>query len=65
MIAGSYRSFPLRRTRSNFSLTASGSTGNMVACSLRHVEVHTRLLTAQRPGSGVANGLFATRFLPT
>ncbi len=31
MIAGSYRSFPLRRTRSNFSLTASGSTGNMAA----------------------------------
>ena len=31
MIAGSYRSLPLRRTRSNFTLTASGSTGNMVA----------------------------------
>ena len=34
------------------------------ACSLRHVEAHTQLLTAQRPGSGVANGLFATQFLP-
>jgi hypothetical protein len=33
--------------------------------SIRHVEVRTRLLTAQRTSSGLADGLFATRFLPT
>ena len=33
MIAGPYRSIPLRRTPSNFSLTASGSTEDVVACA--------------------------------
>ena len=66
MIAGSYRRIPLRRTRSSFNVTAIDSTG-------RYVRVYSSVTSkstpgyspAQRPDSGVANGLFATRFLPT
>lgn len=35
------------------------------ACILRHFEVHTCLLIAQRPSLRVGNGLFASPFLPT
>jgi hypothetical protein len=66
MIAGSYRSFPPRRIRSKLQPLRKWLDRKYGhACSVRHVEVHTRLLTAHRPGSGVANGLFASRFLPT
>ena len=65
MIAGSCRSIPLRRTRSSFNVTASDSTGRHGrVCSIRHVAIQTRLLIAHGAGSGVANGLFALRFLP-
>ena len=65
MIAGSYRSIPLRKTRSSFNVTASDTTEGMVACvGSVTPQSRPRLLITHGACSGVADGLLAMRFLP-
>ena len=64
MIAGSCRSIPLRRTRSSFNVTASDSTEGWSCVQHPPRRIQTRLLIAHGACSGVADGIFAMRFLP-
>ena len=65
MIAGSCRNIPLRKDRSSFNVTAGDSTGDW--SRVQH-PAHRDLDPATHRSETrlrVANGLFATRFLPT